>query len=397
MHHGGGGHGGHHGGGGHGGHHHGGGFPHFRGRRGIRFFDGGWWWWDGYGWAAYSGAQCTSWGAPLAAPPADLASEAIAQVSANGGQPVVETWTDGITYLFAAGPVIRPCAALGYALSGSPVGAQPLENGAGRGNYWADGGSDDNYVRAAATWWKDCVGLAGCGPCLCTHPGCGCASTATSSGSFPVNCPEPEGPTDTTIRCAGEWWVRNVLPRDSAAGLGEANVMTDQGLMLGGRPVDGFGLGLNADPFDTVLNSAQQAWVLSALVDWLNHTPSGCAALPPGSPLTIPQNRVIAVMCFQAWWNTGAQIGGSPPQSLNPQNAIIAQGQAGALTQDTLGSLGTTMTVAPYAAGSPGTYPSTATKPAGMSKGTKVALGVAVGAVVIGTAIAVVSRRKRAA
>jgi hypothetical protein len=87
-----------------------------------RFTNGSWWDWDGAAWVIVAGAQCETWGSPLASPSASLVAEANAQLVDNGGQPVVETWTDGVLYLFSAGPVIRPCASLGTGLFGLPVG-----------------------------------------------------------------------------------------------------------------------------------------------------------------------------------------------------------------------------------------------------------------------------------
>jgi hypothetical protein len=116
--HGGGGGGGGHGvmvpGGGHGGGHGGmrPGVPghahpgHF-GHRLRRFFRGFWWGWDGWSWYVIAAPTC-AWGPPLQNPPGDLYAEAVKQVAAQGPG-VIETWTDGVTYLFGPGPSIYPC------------------------------------------------------------------------------------------------------------------------------------------------------------------------------------------------------------------------------------------------------------------------------------------------
>lgn len=266
----------------------------------------------------------------------------------------------------------------------------PVQAGAGRMNYWADRGSEDNEVRANAVIWKeDAAGLAGCG-------GCGGPTTATDPTRFPDCAPgdEPQGPTDEGVRCASCWNVNNLLP-SGAVQPGSGGFM--DGIMRGGRRVHGFDgqLADAPDPFDG-LTAAQQQWVLSALVDWLNNTPSGCAALPSGSQVTVPTNRVLAVMCFQAWWNTGAVLRDGTTK-LNPQNLTIAYGQAGVFTQDTLGALATAMQSTDYAPGAPGVYPQGPTeKPTGWSTGAKVAVGVAAGLALLGGGYAL-TRKRRAA
>jgi hypothetical protein len=80
---------------------------HFGRHRLRRFFRGIWWGWDGWDWVPIEYPTC-SWGAPLQNPPGDLYAEAIRQISAQGPG-VIETWTDGVTYLFGPGPSIYPC------------------------------------------------------------------------------------------------------------------------------------------------------------------------------------------------------------------------------------------------------------------------------------------------
>jgi hypothetical protein len=85
-----------------------------------RFFDGLWWGWDGTTWIYDTEPMC-SWGSALVSPSADLLDEAHRQLLAQGA-PVIETWSDGNTYLFsydASGAVaIYPCVG---GLSGVPA------------------------------------------------------------------------------------------------------------------------------------------------------------------------------------------------------------------------------------------------------------------------------------
>ena len=99
--------------------HHGGGW---HGHHWRRWRGGGWWlYWPGYGWIVDSSAECSRWGDPLEAPPAELRAEAVARLQASEGDPVAETF-EGVTYLFqveARGPTIdvtiRPCVDAGEA------------------------------------------------------------------------------------------------------------------------------------------------------------------------------------------------------------------------------------------------------------------------------------------
>jgi hypothetical protein len=101
--------------------------PHrFPRRRPFRFFNGGWWWWNNGVWVIETLPVC-EWGAPLTSPPADLLAEANAQLAWSGGDDVFETWDDGQTYKFSAGPVIQPCV-VAVGLGAMPSGtwaAQP--------------------------------------------------------------------------------------------------------------------------------------------------------------------------------------------------------------------------------------------------------------------------------
>lgn len=79
-----------------------------------RFSGGRWWDWNGSSWIVSTTIACLQWGAPIVAP-ADLFAFAQSQLSASGGQPVSNVWTDGGTYLFTieSGRVtIRPCVSV---------------------------------------------------------------------------------------------------------------------------------------------------------------------------------------------------------------------------------------------------------------------------------------------
>lgn len=71
-------------------------------------------------------------------PSVALRAEAIAQLAASDGQPVTETWDDGVMYLFEAGPIVRPCISTAsdglYGLpaglgANEPVPFQPVADG----------------------------------------------------------------------------------------------------------------------------------------------------------------------------------------------------------------------------------------------------------------------------
>jgi|GEM_PF-2367268 len=97
--------------------------------RNRRYSGGHWWedWGEGIGWVIVLGAgnTCGAWGPPLTSPSQALASEAHAQLTASGGNPVCETF-GGQAYLFqsagSAGYVIRPCVAASFGAAPAGTG-----------------------------------------------------------------------------------------------------------------------------------------------------------------------------------------------------------------------------------------------------------------------------------
>ncbi len=227
------------------------------------------------------------------------------------------------------------------------------------------------------------MGLAGC-------PGCsGCGGGNCEGDGFPGGCPEPAGPTDPHIRCAGCRWVEQ---------LGVAGM--DEGLSLRGRRVAGFGMG--AGPVDVYasLTPAQQSWVQAALGAWLNDpnviawwnvNGSSCPGVSLGMNLTYGGALSAVVGCFQAWFNAQASQGGNittggvlDQQTLAALMATEAQASWGAAVGGCPGSCGIT----PSNGGSSSSTSSSSTK-------YWIAGGVAV--VLAGGLLYVMNRRPHAA
>lgn len=239
------------------------------------------------------------------------------------------------------------------------------------------------------------MGLGGCN-CPGCNGGCGgggdCARGNCEGSGFPGNCPEPEGPTDPHIRCAGCRWVEQ---------LGVSGM--DEGLSLRGRVVPGFGLGAGnpnvriVDVYSS-LTPAQQTWVQSALGAWLADpnvlswiASNPCQGVTQGMVLSNTTALYAVIPCFQEWFNTQASQGGT----INAQGVLDQQTLAALMATEAQASWGAAVGGCP---GSCGITPSGGGSSSSTSSSTTmywVAGGIAV--VLAGGLLYVMNRRTHAA
>ncbi|HTQ47937.1 MAG TPA: hypothetical protein VMI75_34505 [Polyangiaceae bacterium] len=247
------------------------------------------------------------------------------------------------------------------------------------GDYWTTYGSEDSEQRVYnANWVKNMLGLNGAHGVGRGIAGCGCkaceraqaaaqapAQDAANQAVAAVNaanaapCPEPplvadvyvvavkpevaqtapdtrwqqddypptEGPTDADIRCAGCFWVDQVVPRRQQ-GVGQM-----EGIMRGGRPVQGFSVAPAAQP------QAQSQGLAAP-------SPQGLGAANPSatSPATV---GVVAALGGTVGLLIGATIGSEIGHSYDGGSVIERRAAAGGLIGMLVGSFTGAAIVAP--------------------------------------------------